>query len=259
MTCGRMSILCTGVLLAAGAGAVSGKDWPEWCGQPSRNMAAKSDQRLPDWADCGVDNDAGEVDLQSTKNVKWVAKLGRRTTGSPVVSGGRVFIGTTWEDGKEACFLCLDEETGRRLGSFICPRPPRDNLENWAISSTPTVEGDRLYFVSPYQEAMCIDLKVLLGDGGHREGEDKPQSRKNRQDLCRTDIFEEHPLAIRHVRKAQGVLPPHGKFLGPGTRRLCLRLHRQWTLLGSGEDTVQSIDPQPGRVQQDDGTTGCAR
>ena len=53
MTCGRMMILCTGVLLAAGAGAVSGKDWPEWCGQPSRNMAAKSDQRLPDWADCG--------------------------------------------------------------------------------------------------------------------------------------------------------------------------------------------------------------
>ena len=178
MTCERVSILCTGVLLVAGAGAVSGKDWPEWCGQPSRNMAAKSDQRLPDWANCGVDNDAGELDLQSTKNVKWVAKLGRRTTGSPVVSGGKVFIGTNWDDGKEACFLCLDEQTGRRLGTFICPRPPRDDLENWAISSTPTVEGDRLYFVSPYQEVMCIDLKVLLGDGGHREGEDESQSPK---------------------------------------------------------------------------------
>jgi len=138
-------------------------------------MATKSDQRLPDWADCGVDNDRGEVDLQSTKNVKWVAKLGRRTTGSPVVSGGRVFIGTNWEDGKEACFLCLDEQTGRRLGTFICPRPPRDGLENWAIPSTPTVEGDRLYFVSPYQEVMCIDLEVLLGDSGHREGEDRSQ------------------------------------------------------------------------------------
>ncbi|MBL7039452.1 MAG: PQQ-binding-like beta-propeller repeat protein [Pirellulaceae bacterium] len=178
MTYGRLSILCTGVLLAAGAGAVSGKDWPEWCGQPSRNMAANSDQRLPDWADCGIDNDSGEVDLQSTKNVKWVARLGRRTTGSPVVSGGKVFIGTNWDDGKEACFLCLDEQTGRRLGTFICPRPPRDDLENWAISSTPTVEGDRLYFVSPYQEVMCIDLRVLLGDGGHREGEEKPQSPK---------------------------------------------------------------------------------
>lgn len=169
-------ILCTGAFLAAGAGAASGRDWPQWCGQPSRNMAAKSDQRLPDGADCGRENDAGEVDLQSTKNVKWVARLGRLTTGSPVVSGGKVFIGTTWKDGKNACFLCLDEVTGKRLGFFICPRPNRDNLENWAISSTPTIEGDRLYFVSPYQEAMCLDLKVLLGQPGPGEADHQPQS-----------------------------------------------------------------------------------
>ena len=105
-----------------------------------------------------------------------MAKLGHRTTGSPVVSRGRVFIGTTWKDGKNACFLCLDEETGSLLGSFICPRPPRGKLENWAISSTPTVEDDRLYFVSPYQEAMCIDLNVLLGKRGPRELEDTPTS-----------------------------------------------------------------------------------
>ena len=221
MTCGRMNILCTGVLLAAGAGAVSGKDWPEWCGQPSRNMAAKSDQRLPDWADCAVENDAGEVDLQSTKNVKWVAKLGHLTTGSPVVSRGKVFIGTTWEDGKEACFLCLDEETGRRLGSFICPRPRRGNLESWAISSTPTVEGDRLYFVSPYQEAMCIDLKVLLGQRGHREGEDKPQSARTdktiveqislRSILWRYDMFEKLKAYYHHTASSSVLV--HGDYV----------------------------------------------
>ena len=221
MTCGTMSILCTGVLLAAGAGAVSGEDWPEWCGQPSRNMAAKSDQRLPDWAVCAVDNDAGEVDLQSTKNVKWVAKLGHLTTGSPVVSRGKVFIGTTWEDGRAACFLCLDEETGRRLGSFICPRPPRGNLENWAISSTPTVDGDRLYFVSPYQEAMCIDLKVLLGNGGDREGEDKPQSPSTDRTfveqisltsiLWRYDMFERLKAYYHHTTSSSVLV--HGDYV----------------------------------------------
>ncbi|MGI6420304.1 MAG: PQQ-binding-like beta-propeller repeat protein [Thermoguttaceae bacterium] len=176
--CLRMQILWTGVLLAAGAGAVSGGDWPTWCGQPSRNMSATSDRRLPDWADCGVENNAGEVDLESTKNIKWAAEVGHPTTGSPVVSRGRVFIGTTWEDGKDACFLCFDEETGRRLGSFICPKPRRENLERWAISSTPTIEDDRLYFVSPYQEAMCLDLKILLGGRDQGEGEDRPQSAK---------------------------------------------------------------------------------
>jgi len=221
MTCGSISVLCTGVLLAAGAGAARARDWPEWCGQPSRNMAAKSDQRLPDWADCAVDNDAGEVDLPSTKNVKWVAKLGRLTTGSPVVSRGRVFIGTTWEDGKEACFLCLDEETGRRLGAFICPRPRRGDLENWAISSTPTVDGDRLYFVSPYQEAMCIDLKVLLGNGGHREGGDQPQPPRTdktfveqaslRSILWRYDLFEKLKAYYHHTASSSVLV--HGDYV----------------------------------------------
>ncbi|MHB8902090.1 MAG: PQQ-binding-like beta-propeller repeat protein, partial [Thermoguttaceae bacterium] len=176
MTSGRMRILCTGALLAVAAGAVEGNDWPEWCGQPSRNMAARSDQRLPESADCGVDNDAGEVDLSSTSNVKWVAELGRLTTGSPVVSRGKVIIGTMWEGGKDACFLCLDEKTGKRLATFLCPRPPRDNLENWAISSTPTVDGDRLYFVSPYQEVLCIDLGVLLQNNKDGDEKEPPKS-----------------------------------------------------------------------------------
>jgi len=220
MTYGRMLILGTGVLLASGAGAASGKDWPEWCGQPSRNMAAMSDQRLPDWADCGVENDAGEVDLQSTRNVKWVARLGRLTTGSPVVSQGRVFIGTTWENGKDACFVCLDEETGRRLGCFICPRP-RQDLENWAISSTPTVEGDRLYFVSPYQEAVCIDLKVLLGQRGPREGEEKPQSPatekaaveqlSRRSILWRYDMLEKLKAYYHHTTSSSVLV--HGNYV----------------------------------------------
>jgi len=221
MTHGRLSILGLGVLLAAATSAVSGKDWPEWGGQPSRNMAAESDQPLPHWADCGVDNDAGEVDLRSTKNVKWVAKLGRRTTGSPVVSGGKVLMGTTWEDGREACFLYLDEETGKRLGAFICPRPSRDDLENWAISSTPTVEGDRLYFVSPYQEVMCVDLNVLLGDGDHREGDANPPSPRTdktsvqelslRSIVWRYDLFEKLKAYYHHTASSSVLV--HGDYV----------------------------------------------
>lgn len=221
MTSGRMSILGTAVLLATAAGAVSGKDWPEWCGQPSRNMAAESAQPLPDWADCGAENEAGEVDLPSTKNVKWSARLGRLTTGSPVVSQGRVFIGTTWEDGKEACFLCLDEETGRRLGTFICPRPDRGNLENWAISSTPTVDGDRLYFVSPYQEVMCIDLKRLLGSSRPREQDDTPRATRPdktvieqislRSIVWRYDLFEKLKAYYHHTTSSSVLI--HGDYV----------------------------------------------
>ncbi|NLY00624.1 MAG: PQQ-binding-like beta-propeller repeat protein [Rhodopirellula sp.] len=221
MMCGRIKILCAGVLLAAGAGAVRGNDWPQWCGQPSRNMAAQSDQSLPDWAVCGVENDRGGVDLQSTKNVKWVAELGRLTTGSPVVSRGKVFIGTTWENGKDACFLCLDEQTGRGLGAFICPKPPRDDLENWAISSTPTVDGDRLYFVSPHQEVVCIDLNVLLGQGSPGEGEEKSQSATAdravveqvslRSILWRYDMLEKLKAYYHHTTSSSVLV--HGDYV----------------------------------------------
>ena len=151
-------------------------------------MAAKGEQNLPDSADCGTENDAGDIDLRSTKNVKWVAKIGRRTTGSPVVSRGRVFMGTA--HGRDACFLCLDEQTGNLLGTFICPKPPREKLENWAISSTPTVEGDRLYFVSPYGEAMCIDLNVLLDKPGTRQPEGTPTSAKGNKSAVEQTSLE---------------------------------------------------------------------
>jgi len=216
-----MSILCTCLLLAAQAREIRGQDWPEWCGQPSRNMAATSDQTLPDWADCGVKKDAGEVDLHSTRNVRWAAKLGHLTTGSPVVSQGKVFVGTTWKDGKEACFLCLDEETGTLLGTFICPKPDRDNLERWAISSTPTIDGDRLYFVSPHQEVICIDLRILLSERDRRESEDEPQSTTTdksvleqvsvRSILWRYDMFEKLKAYYHHTASSSVLV--HGDYV----------------------------------------------
>ena len=206
----RMVVLCAGVFLAVGTSGVHAKDWPEWCGQASRNMAATSDQKLPDSADCGELNAAGEVDLQSTKNIKWVARIGRRTTGSPVVSRGRVFIGTTWEGGSEACFLCFDEKTGSPLGSFICPKPSREEkLESWAISSTPTVEENRLYFVSPYQEVMCIDLKVLLGNRGQDKAAVEQLSLKSI--LWRYDMSEKLKAHYHHTTSSSVLV--HGDYV----------------------------------------------
>lgn len=218
---GSLKGLCAAVLLAAAAGAVSGQDWPEWCGQPVRNMVATSTQRLPTWADCGSENNPGAEELTATKNVKWCAALGRLTTGSPIVSGGRVFIGTTWEDGKEACLLCLDEKTGRRLATFLCPRPDRDDLENWAISSTPTVDGDRLYFVSPYQEVLCLDLKVLLAQSSREEEEPRPAAAKAGQTrieqissqsiLWRYDMFEKLQAYYHHTASSSVLV--HGDYV----------------------------------------------
>ncbi|NLF71464.1 MAG: PQQ-binding-like beta-propeller repeat protein [Candidatus Anammoximicrobium sp.] len=221
MKCRKIRVWGLAVLLAAGAGPLCGQDWPEWCGQPSRNMAAAGNQRLPEWADCGVKNESGQIDLGSTRNVKWVVKLGHLTTGSPVVSGGKVIVGTTWKDAKEACFLCLDEETGNLLGTFLCPKPPRDNLERWAISSTPTIDGDRLYFVSPHQEVICIDLTRLLAASRPREGDAEPPTTTAERDalqqaslksiLWRYDLLEKLQAYYHHTASSSVLV--HGDYV----------------------------------------------
>ena len=131
-------------------------DWPSWGGQPSRNMASATEKGLPDWYALGGMN----FDPAAMKNIKWVAKLGGCTCGSPIVSNGRVFIGTQGDSDNDMV-PCLDEQKGRELGRFICRRP-HGRGEHWGVCSTPTVEGDRLYLVTPYGEAVCVNLASWL-------------------------------------------------------------------------------------------------
>ena len=57
-------------------------DWPMWGGTPSRNMASDA---------TGVSLD---FDLKSGKNVLWQKGLGSQTYGNPIVSNGKVYVGT---------------------------------------------------------------------------------------------------------------------------------------------------------------------
>ena len=166
------------VLLAARAA-----DWPSWGGKPERNMASDAERGLPDGYALGIETDNDHVNLAATKNIKWVAKVGSKTFGSPVVSQGRVFLGTTGVPSTNATIVCLDEKTGRELGRFICSRPPGRG-ENWGVCSTPTVEGDRLYFVTPYDEAVCVDLTAWLTSPTAASGEDSDQHVVWRYDMA---------------------------------------------------------------------------
>ena len=76
-------------LLAAVAVAMAGPsgsgDWPMWGGTPTRNMVSSMKGLPTTW------------DIASSKNLKWVAKLGSQTYGNPVVSKGVVLVGTNNE------------------------------------------------------------------------------------------------------------------------------------------------------------------
>src|SRR5688572_14307083 len=55
-------------------------DWIMYGGSPSRNLANLVAKGLP-----------AEWDIEKNTNIKWVASLGSKAYGGPVVSGGRVF------------------------------------------------------------------------------------------------------------------------------------------------------------------------
>lgn len=131
-------------------------DWPCWGGKPSRNMACDTEKGLPDWYSLGSKNDKGATDLSTTKNIKWFATVGDRTWGSPVVSQGKVFIGTAaGSTSSDAALLCFDEQSGRELGRFTCGQPHTDNF---GVCSSPAIDGERLYLVTPQAEVVCLDV-----------------------------------------------------------------------------------------------------
>jgi len=148
------------------------QDWPRWGGNdPGRNMYSPA-KSLPDRFDPGKPK-AGteEIDLSTTKNVKWVAKLGSQAYGNVVVAAGKVFIGTNNENprdpqhqGDRSILLCLDEKTGEFLWQLVVPKLASGKVNDWeglGLLSSPCVEGNRVYLVTSRCEVICLDTEGM--------------------------------------------------------------------------------------------------
>ena len=133
--------------LTALAAAATAQDWPMWGGSPDRNMVSGSASRLP-----------SEWDVESGRNVRWVAALGSQTYGNPVVAGGRVFVGTNNEAlydqeivGDKGILLAFDAATGEFLWQMVSDKLAAGRVNDWpyqGICSSPLVVGDVLYYVT---------------------------------------------------------------------------------------------------------------
>ncbi len=188
MSSQRFLLVLTAILSVVGVSAiVSAADWPQWGGTPSRNMVSV-EERLPSSFEPGKKRpDGSGIDMATTRNVRWVAKLGTENYSSPVIADGRVFIGTndaSLDDPRFApteggLLLCLDESTGRRLWQLVVPRLEIDrskvsedfDLMNLGICATPTVDGDRVYVVTNRCEVLCLDADGMAdgNDGPYRD------------------------------------------------------------------------------------------
>ena len=144
-------------------------DQPQWGQAWSRNMVS-AEKGLPD-----------SFDPKTGKNIKWVARLGTQTHSTPIVAGGRVYIGTNngeprdpKHQGDRGVFLCFDEKTGDLLWQLVVPKRDEDAYMDWpdtGMSSPATVEGDRVYLVDNRGEVVCLDAKGMANgnDGPFRD------------------------------------------------------------------------------------------
>ncbi len=163
----NISILTLWSCLAASSGLAA--DQPQFGAAWSRNMVSP-ERNLP-----------ATFDPQSGQNIKWVAKLGTQTHSTPVIANGRVYIGTNNEEprdpkhqGDRGVFMCFNEANGELLWQLVVPKRNEDAYMDWpkmGMSSTATVEGDRVYLVDNRGAVVCLDAKGLANgnDGPFRD------------------------------------------------------------------------------------------
>ena len=144
-------------------------DWPMWGGTPSRNMVSPGKGIPTDIVSGKFLPKTETIDPKSTKNIRWVTKLGSQAYGTPCVAGGRVFVGTNNESprdptqiGDRGVLMCFDEKTGALLWQLVIPKVGAGKVSDWeyvGLCSSVAIEGDRGYVVSNRGEVICFDVK----------------------------------------------------------------------------------------------------
>ena len=174
-------LLTTSTLLAGVAGAATPQDWPTWGRDETRNMASPEAKGLPGSFEAGDFVGASdEIDMATTKNVKWIAKLGSQSYGNPVISDGRIYVGTNNDTprdprfkGDRATVYAFEEDSGDFLWQLNCPKLGTGKVSDWeylGICCSPTVEGDRIYIVTNRCEVMCLDANGMSdGNQGYQD------------------------------------------------------------------------------------------
>src|SRR5262249_8587018 len=148
-------------------------------GTNDRNMVNFKDKNIPDKFDAETD-------------AIWKADLGSKAYGGPIVAGGRVYVGTNnprpphLRDNKKTpdrdveplgkgVLMVFGEKDGKFLWQAIHDKlAGAGRVHDWpdeGICSTPTVEGDRVYYVTNRCTVVCSDVEGMANGNQGFTGE----------------------------------------------------------------------------------------
>jgi outer membrane protein assembly factor BamB len=188
-------------------------DWTQWGGpDPGRNMYSPA-KGFPEKFNPGkFKPNSEDIDMATTENVKWVAKLGSQTYGNPVVANGKVLVGTNNATPRDPRFtddksilMCFNEYNGEFLWQLVVPKLASGKVNDWeylGLLASPLVEGDKVYVVTSRCEVLALDLNgqtngndgPFKDEGQYMPGPGKPKVEVTPKDadiLWRYDMMDE--------------------------------------------------------------------
>jgi outer membrane protein assembly factor BamB len=108
-------------------------------------------------------------DTTTGRNIVWSVELGNETFGRPVVAGDTVYVGTdnarhlnpAYQE-EAGVLVALHAKDGKFLWQDVAPRVERGLREFLlpSTTSTPYVEGNRLYYVTAECQLRCLDTRA---------------------------------------------------------------------------------------------------
>ena len=179
--------------LASGAGR----------GAPASEPVGESEGRSPSVSTTVVQTGNPPVDWDTTtgRNIVWSVELGNETFGRPVVAGDAVYVGTDNARHMNPAYqehagvlMAFQAKDGKFLWQDVAPRVERGLREFLlpSTTSTPYVEGNRLYYVTAECQLRCLDTQ------GFRDGENNgPYRDEVFQDNAAADIVWELDMCGR--------------------------------------------------------------
>jgi len=193
-----------------------GQDWPVWSRDGSGNLYSPETGIAASFDPGKFVKGTEDVDLSTTENVRWVAKLGSQAYGNTTVAGGKVYVGTNNETprdkrhiGDRGIVYCLDEKTGKLEWQLVVPKLGAGKVSDWeylGICSSPAVEGNRVYVVANRCQILCLDTEGMKNGNQGFQGEGKYMVDKGKEPLDPSDI-DADIIWVFDMREELGVFP----------------------------------------------------
>jgi outer membrane protein assembly factor BamB len=145
-----------------GGKAAEASTWPVWGGTVQRNLVNTFEKNTPtEW-----NNARGKE-----QNILWSADMGSKAYGGPTIGNGKIFIGTNNNRprnkdirGDKGVLMCFRESDGQFLWQIVRDKLEAGRVNDWpeeGITSAPTIEGNRIWFVTNRCEVVCATTEGL--------------------------------------------------------------------------------------------------